>query len=134
MPVELRFLGKPRAFDADGREVEMPRGRPLAVLAYLAAHAEPVDRDELCRLLWPTAERTKALGSVRQALYTIRGHLGSHSFLTKDPVQLNRTEIRTDLDRFHRALATGQAGEAEFAQRKEVAVDLAILVCVECVG
>jgi DNA-binding SARP family transcriptional activator len=102
----LHLLGTLAVEETGDRSiVELPPGKPLAVLAYLALEGGPVYRDELAELLWPQTDRTHSKASVRQALFTLRKELKTEDlFPSDDPVELREGCIETDLESFREAL------------------------------
>lgn len=71
---ELRVLGSPHILDATGAAVDLPLGKPLAALCYIALETTTVERGDLARILWPTSPEPRARASIRQALWLIRKH------------------------------------------------------------
>ena len=72
-------------------------GKPLALLVYLAAAEAPVSRRELARVLWADVPGPRALDSVRQALWVIRGALGPEALEGDDSVSLAPGALACDL-------------------------------------
>lgn len=79
-PLELRFLGGFEVVE-DGQPVHGPVPRKVqALLAYLTlAGGHAVSRDLLAGLLWSGASEAAAHQSLRQAIYSLRRHLGAAS-------------------------------------------------------
>ena len=107
----LRSLGAPAVLDESGIEMGLPLGKPLALLVRLTLVSAPVSREELAQLLWPDAPRSRALQSVRQAIWLIRRTLGEEVLQGGDPVAVNPSLIQSDLDRIEALL--GGDGEEE---------------------
>jgi hypothetical protein len=106
----LRLLqATPSVEAADGSPVELPAGKPLAVLAYLHLASEPVSREALAGLLWPGSTRERARGSVRHALWTLRQRLGEELFATDEPVALAPEMVESDLAELKKLLSEGDA-------------------------
>lgn len=101
----LRILGEPRLEGTDGTEVDLPLGKPFALLVYLVLSREPPSRDTLARLFWPDSTRERARGSVRQALWLVRNTLGDGLFVSDDPVEIRKGAVRTDVDELRQALS-----------------------------
>lgn len=108
----LRLLGPPRVESVEGEDLGLPSGKPLALLAYIALAPEPPARDELAVLLWPDVSRRRARGSLRQALWQLRRHLGDDAFASDDPVQLKEDLLTTDVDVFREHVAGGRLDDA----------------------
>ena len=87
--------------------MNLPAGKPLALLAYLHLVGEPVPRDALASLLWPSSTRERARGSMRHAIWTLRKRLGEELFTTDDPVQLANGLLTSDVADARVALARG---------------------------
>ncbi len=98
--LELRLLGPPR-MRFDGRDIELPQPKILALLAYLAITRRPCPREELTELLWGVG-RGKNL---RMALYNARRLPGADAYLDAgDPVAL---AAESDLAAFEDAVREG---------------------------
>lgn len=74
---QLYFLGSPLV-TLDGRPVEMPRRKALALLAYLACVGESHRRERLAALFWPETEPARAYAYLRQSLWEIHRALGNN--------------------------------------------------------
>lgn len=90
-------MGSPSVRDAEGQEVDLSRGKPLALLAVLALESPALSRDDLAQILWSTSSRTRARGSLRQALWQLRSALGDDLIQEDDPVTLAEGWVETDL-------------------------------------
>ncbi len=102
--MRLILLGEPRVVDPTGADVGLPAGKPFAALCYVALSERPVSRDALQELLWPDSPPARGKASVRQALWTLRKHLGDE-VLTEDGGRLRASPaLRTDLDELARAI------------------------------
>ncbi|MGH2667950.1 MAG: AfsR/SARP family transcriptional regulator [Candidatus Eiseniibacteriota bacterium] len=76
--VSLRLLGGTEARSATGAPLRLGTKKTFALLAFLAIHAgRPQRRDKLMTLLWGDRPDVQARQSLRQALWQIRGALGS---------------------------------------------------------
>ncbi|TVP42188.1 MAG: hypothetical protein EA350_17055 [Gemmatimonadales bacterium] len=102
----------PRLEASDGAAVDLPAGKPLALLAYLHLVGEPVPRDTLATLLWPASTRDRARGSVRHALWTLRQRVSDDIFAEDDPVSLAGGMLESDIDALRAALLSGDAEAA----------------------
>ncbi len=96
----------------DGARVDIPLGKPFAVLVRLAFTPEGVTRAELARLLWAHADSARARQSVRQALSQLRSILDPELLVGDDPVHLDRSRLSTDVAEVRAALAAGRVEEA----------------------
>ena len=112
MPYRLEVLGFPRLRNADGSEVEFPRGKPLALLSFLAVESRPVGRDELGELFWPGNSQKRTRHSVRQAIWLIRRTLGEEILQGEDPVAVSGEALSCDLLEFQGAVEAGKIDHA----------------------
>jgi hypothetical protein len=100
----VEILGPFRAFDATGREVQVPRGKNMALLAYLAAEPLGIERAQIEATLWPDSTERGQRQSLRQSLSTLRKLLGTDVFVLGDRVRLNGAVCTTDYADFVEAL------------------------------
>jgi DNA-binding SARP family transcriptional activator len=105
--ITLRLSGSPGVFAADGTPLDLPVGKPFALLVYLHLHGAPASRDTLGNLLWPDASRDRARGSLRQALWALRRALGEDLLLGDDPIQLASGRVNSDLQELRLRLREG---------------------------
>jgi DNA-binding SARP family transcriptional activator len=63
----VHLLGPPR-IERDGVAIKVDTRKAIALLAYLAAAAEPQSRESLAALLWPEAEQSRARAALRRTL------------------------------------------------------------------
>lgn len=112
MTVFLRTLGSPQLATETGEQL-LPKGKPLALLAYCAADRRRVlSRDECASLLWSDMEPERARHSVRQAIWRLRKVLGE-VFLTRDDLITGvGPDLVTDRDRFLEAVHASDATAA----------------------
>ncbi|AMW03852.1 AAA family ATPase [Gemmatimonas phototrophica] len=83
MPILLRTLGAPSLL-SEANEPVLPKGKPLALLAYCAAdRRRKLSRDECAALLWSDMPTERARHSVRQVIWRLRRALGE-DFITRD--------------------------------------------------
>ena len=91
----------------------------VALLAYLAAGAdEPFKRrDRIVSVFWPDLDEERGRHALRQAIYVLRGSLGSETIRSRgdDEVGVDPELLWSDVDAFERALA---------ADRPDVAMEL----------
>jgi DNA-binding SARP family transcriptional activator len=84
--LSIYLLGPPR-IECDGVEHPLERRKAFALLAYLAATAEPHSRDQLAELLFPRHTRSRSLSCLRQTLSVLRAAVG------KDRLRTDRKAI-----------------------------------------
>jgi len=101
-----RLLGAP-TFSCGGVPVAPRAVKALALLAYLACAEAGVARRDLAELLWGPGR----VGSVHQALHTLRGAPGGERWLSlgRGPVRLR---VRCDVSVFERLVGCGRYGTA----------------------
>lgn len=109
MTPAICFLGVPRLVQ-NGKTSELPRERPLWLLAYLGAQEDWVSRGELSELFWPGLEESSARNNLRQLLHRAR-KLEWVTELEAEPEGV-RWRAETDLRRFRQALGKGDWAEA----------------------
>ncbi len=115
--LRLSLLGP---FDAriDGTPLVVSRNKAKALLAYLAMPAGKVrSRDEVCALLWGRTGEAQARGSLRQALFAIRGSLPADlgPVAVGDDLSLEPERILCDASDFEIATAGGSIANHEKA-------------------
>lgn len=103
--LNVLLLGTPEL--SWNNEALAPRSKKgLALLCYLAAQAEPVERENLVELLWKPGKAA----SLRQELYSLRDLSDIEIWLSDDdPVELF---AQTDLAQFETAIAEGRFEDA----------------------
>ena len=120
---DFRFdvLGNTDLASTDGGRVLSVVAQPkrLALLTYLAVNAgKPFKRrDRIVSVFWPDCDDDKARHSLRQALYVLRGSLGSEALVSRgdDEVGVDPDVVWCDAVAFERALE---------ADRPDVAMEL----------
>ncbi len=113
---KLFLLGSPRV-EQDGKLVEIPRHKALALLAYLAITRERYGRDALASLLWPEADASHARGALRRALSDIGKALSKSIFdTTGESIAIQSTnglptpgDLWVDAHSFHALVAASVA-------------------------
>ena len=91
----------------------MGPGKPLALLAYLAASARrTASREHLVDLLWSNSERERGRQSLRQAILAIRRAVGGDAIVSIGDSVTLRTAITSDRDEFLDAVASGEDDRA----------------------
>src|SRR6266702_6965470 len=113
----INLLGSWEARAAEGRILRLASRKSQALLAYLAMPAgRRHQREALAALLWGEVDDGRARASLRQALLTIRGALGSDAGLLRldlDEVALDGAAVRVDAAELERSLALGSSGTAD---------------------
>ena len=112
MPYELQVLGGVALSDASGDDAGVPRGKPMAMVSYLAMNPDGAERDHLARLLWSGGDASKGRHSVRQALSRVRQALGSEAFIGSDPIQLAPGLVSVDLETLRSVVKRGEIDRA----------------------
>jgi two-component SAPR family response regulator len=92
------------------------RARALELIAYLALHPRPVQRDELLEAFWPGVDPRRTRPRLRQAVRDARRLLGTAIAGEHECYWLDRAHADVDLDELERLLAAAKAAELERAQ------------------
>jgi DNA-binding SARP family transcriptional activator len=108
----VKVLGPPRVATPGGEVLDVPAGKPLALLVFLVRNPAGVSRSELAELFWPGRPRARARASLRQALWVLRRELGEEIFPDDDPVRLAAGRVTSDLDEVETALGRGEVDAA----------------------
>lgn len=109
-PLRVTLFGVPRLRWEDV-PVEPPTRKGLALLCFLAARAEPVERAVLADLLWGDA--AAGLGNLRWELHQLRRLPGAAEWLRADAAgPLLAVRAVTDLWEFEAAMERGEFGRA----------------------
>ncbi len=111
--MEIRLLGPLRLVQG-GTVVPLPRRQQRALLAVLALRAgEIVSTDRLIEDLWGADAPRSALGSLQNAVYSLRKAVGPDVLLTEPPgYRLALEAERVDALRFERLLEEARAAPA----------------------
>jgi predicted ATPase/DNA-binding SARP family transcriptional activator len=114
----LRLLGPP-TIEWDDRSDELPLGKVVALLVYLAYQDAWVSRDELLALLWPDSDEARARSNLRKLLSR---ELKRFDFVDEVEVQMQRLRWRVANDHrdFRAALEGGAWSEADRLYRGEL--------------
>ncbi|MBA3534366.1 MAG: winged helix-turn-helix domain-containing protein [Ardenticatenales bacterium] len=99
----LHLFGPPQLF-IDGEPVNVTRRKSRALLYYLAAHAEPLTRDQILRFFWPDTERAAAQQTLRTTLYGLRKALGEALLVDEERLSL-APDSQVDVRRFEANLS-----------------------------
>jgi DNA-binding SARP family transcriptional activator len=92
------------------------RARALELIAYLALHPRPVQRDELLEAFWPGLDPRRTRPRLRQAVRDARRLLGSAIAGEHESYWLERAHADVDLDELERLLAAANTAEPEDVQ------------------
>jgi DNA-binding SARP family transcriptional activator len=92
------------------------RARALELIAYLALHARPVQRDELLEAFWPGEDPRRTRPRLRQAVRDARRLLGAAVAGEHGSYWLDRSAIEVDLDELDRLLAAAKASDPKQTQ------------------
>ena len=94
--MRLLLLGFPTLQTSDGHPIEFDTRKALALLAYLALHDHPfqrdtlVQRDTLAALFWPELDQSRARAALRRTLAPLTKAIGHDALLaTRDTLALN---------------------------------------------
>jgi DNA-binding SARP family transcriptional activator len=91
------------------------RARALELIAYLALHRRPVQRDELLEAFWPGEDPRRTRQRLRQAVRDARRLLGTAIVGENECYWLDRAAVDVDLDELERLLAQAKTAEPEHA-------------------
>jgi DNA-binding SARP family transcriptional activator len=87
------------------------RARALELIAYLAIHPRPVQRDELLEAFWPGDDPRRTRPRLRQAVRDARRLLGNAIASEHECYWLDRAIADVDLDELERMLAAASRAE-----------------------
>ncbi|MDP9226063.1 MAG: hypothetical protein M3P18_19940 [Actinomycetota bacterium] len=87
------------------------RARALELIAYLALHPRPVQRDELLEAFWPSADPRLTRPRLRQAVRDARRLLGRAIASERDRYWLDRDAVDIDFDQLERLLAQARGAK-----------------------
>ncbi len=120
---ELRIhtLGPPR-LTWGGRSIGVPRRQARALLFRLAAHLEPVPREQLCFLFWPDKPETSARRNLSRLLFHVQSALPLSGVVTTAPdfVTLDPQHVWSDAATFERLCNTSQLRQSIESLHKAV--------------
>lgn len=102
VPLQLRLFGGARLMRGSDRlTVGVRRG--MALLAYLALHEVPMQREHAATLLWPEADATAGRTRLRRLLYQLEDVCETDLFDTRDGLlALRPGALHTDVQDFRR--------------------------------
>lgn len=110
LAMHARPFGRFRLFAPDGEEIILSNRRAKALLAILSiAQDEPIERDTLCKLLWPGRFQAQARASLRQCLHDLNklfDTLGLQCVLNTGrlAISLNNSGFSSDIGALESAL------------------------------
>ena len=110
----IQFLGRFRCFDRSGSELSVRSRKARALLAFVAANAQPVTRERLTALLWSSRGEEQARASLRQTLFELRRLTGKRQPLQtgdREALGLDGWSLSTDLQLIAAAAEEDNAGE-----------------------
>ena len=115
--IHATLFGKFKLRSADGADIQISNRRAKALLAVLCLiEGEPIDREQLSKLLWPGRFESHARASLRQCLLDLGKLLEPLGFeilhITRNSVCLNNAAIATDLGDLEASLVNGKTNEA----------------------
>lgn len=96
--LSVLLLGPPQLM-LDGRPLALTRRKNRALLYYLAAHEQPLTRDQLLAFFWIDHARPAAQQNLRTLLHDLRRQLGSALVVQDDTIGL-APETEIDARRF----------------------------------
>jgi DNA-binding SARP family transcriptional activator len=91
------------------------RARALELIAYLALHPRPVQRDELLEAFWPGDDPRRTRPRLRQAVRDARRLLGTAIAGEHESYWLDRAGADVDVDELEQILADAKTAELEHA-------------------
>jgi TolB-like protein/DNA-binding SARP family transcriptional activator/Flp pilus assembly protein TadD len=115
--IRLHTLGSLDLRGSDGQELRavlaQPKRAALLVYLALATPRRPHRRDSLLALFWPEQDTEHARNALNQAVYFIRGQLGSNTLLSNgDGLHLEWKDFWCDAAAFEEALDRGRPADA----------------------
>ena len=107
--LDIYLFGVPR-FERSGKRIDIARRKIIALLAYLAASAQPHSRDKLATLFWPENDASNARANLRRELSRLKSSLGSRYLnIDREHVGLNvEAEYHLDIKIFQEKIARVQ--------------------------
>ncbi|MCC6190733.1 MAG: AAA family ATPase [Anaerolineales bacterium] len=106
--LSIDLLGPPR-LQRDGETLRLARRKSRALVYFLAAHSEPVTREQLLSVLWPDLDRPAAQQTLRTTLHGLRKLLGP-ALLADDGRLALAPETRVDVRAFEAHLRGPRPG------------------------
>jgi two-component SAPR family response regulator len=94
------------------------RKAALELVAYLALHRRPVQRDELLEAFWPGVDPRRTRSRLHQAVRDARRLLGTAIASDRDCYWLERAEVDVDLDQLERFLAEARVADGDQVEQQ----------------
>lgn len=116
--LKIWLLGPPQVY-LDLAPVKLARRKSRALLYYLAAHSQPVQREALWSVFWPDSPRPVAQQTLRTTLYGLRQVLGEALVANGEALALD-PEVQVDARLFSKTFVVPAPGIAAL----EAAIDL----------
>lgn len=108
----IRLLGP---FELTGCKKKQPRRQAtVELLAFLAIQCRPVSRDELLEALWPGDDPRRSAARFYQAASEARKLLGDAFVRARDTYDLDREQLRIDLDELDRLREQAHGGDEPY--------------------
>lgn len=101
--MNVLLLGTPLIQLKQGLE-EGLRRKNRALIFYLAAHTDPVTRDQILAMFWPDTPRPMAQQTLRTVLHDLHKRLGDGFLLVEDERLSLNTKVDVDVKKFQFAL------------------------------
>lgn len=101
--LSIQLFGPPK-INLNEQSLNVPRRKSRALLFYLAAHPEPITRDQALAFLWPDHNRTAAQKILRTTLYGLRHAVGD-ALLAEDDRLMLASGVAVDVRHFETELA-----------------------------
>jgi DNA-binding SARP family transcriptional activator len=111
--LSVLLFGAPRVL-VDANPVTIARRKNRAILYYVAAQTEAVNRRQLLALLWPDHEPETARHNLRSTVYSLRQALGAHLVVEQETLALAQ-ESSVDTRTFEAALSAAALRTDELA-------------------
>src|SRR5574341_2577895 len=92
--LEIHLFDTPRLL-LNGRVVDKVRRKNRALVYYLAAHHQPLTRENLLAFFWPDHERASAQPILRTMIHDLRKYLGDSFHADDESIALSDAKIDT---------------------------------------
>ena len=118
-PLTISLLGSPH-IALNGRPLQFPSVKAIALLTYLATSGMLHDRGELAALLWPESDSKRARGALRYTLSLLKKELGDDFLLiNRRQIGLNpQAEWTADIVAIRRLMAPALGAGNELANEQ----------------
>ena len=132
--IRLDLLG-PVRLTSDGRSLDglARHAKRVAILTYLVLHEGYVRRDALLALFWPESTDRQARSALTQAIFFLRGQLGTEVIEGRGngELRISAQHVMADVIEFRRAMAEERFGVALDLYRGELLAGLHVSDSVE---